>query len=65
MPDYGNFPSSPGYLYPAGTLDGMNGVNADGTVQFPAQVIGEWLHRRWRVGVPSAHARSQARHSRS
>jgi hypothetical protein len=32
-----------GYLYEVGTLQDGNGVNADGTPQFPDKVIGEWI----------------------
>lgn len=32
-----------GYIYEAGTLDGTNGVNADGSPEFPDKVIGEWI----------------------
>ncbi|MBV7339112.1 hypothetical protein KFU94_65035 [Chloroflexi bacterium TSY] len=32
-----------GYLYEAGTLDGSNGVNPDGSPEFPDKVIGEWV----------------------
>jgi hypothetical protein len=32
-----------GYLYKAGTLNGSNGVNPDGSPEFPDLVIGEWI----------------------
>jgi hypothetical protein len=32
-----------GYLYEYGTLDGGNGVNPDGSPEFPDEVIGEWI----------------------
>ena len=32
-----------GYLYEYGTLIDGNGVNADGSPEFPDQVIGEWI----------------------
>jgi hypothetical protein len=32
-----------GYLYEAGTLSGEDGVNADGSPQYPDKVIGEWI----------------------
>ncbi len=32
-----------GYLYPAGTLTDSNGVNPDGSPEFPELVIGEWI----------------------
>ena len=46
LPAYGCEVVAQGYLYPAGTLtceDGeCNGVNADGSPEFPDQVIGTW-----------------------
>ncbi|MDN5932138.1 MAG: hypothetical protein L0I24_13910 [Pseudonocardia sp.] len=39
-----------GYRCPEGTLDGTNGVNPDGTPDFPDQVIGEWLCRGYSIG---------------
>ena len=41
-PDYGNAFVTQGYIYPEGTLDGHNGVNPDGSPEFPELVIGEW-----------------------
>ncbi|WP_420629150.1 hypothetical protein [Candidatus Leptofilum sp.] len=32
-----------GYIYPAGTLTDSNGVNPDGSPEFPEKVIGEWI----------------------
>lgn len=32
-----------GYLYPVGTLNDSNGVNPDGSPEFPDKVIGEWI----------------------
>ena len=43
MPAHGSSFVTKGFVYPAGTLDGSNGVNADGTPEFPEAVIGEWL----------------------
>ena len=37
-PAYGNAFVTQGYIYPAGTLDGTNGVNADGSPEFPELV---------------------------
>jgi hypothetical protein len=42
FPAYGNAFVTQGYIYPAGTLTDSNGVNADGTPEFPDKVIGEW-----------------------
>lgn len=41
-PAYGNPFVTQGYIYPAGTLTDSNGVNADGSPEFPDEVIGEW-----------------------
>jgi hypothetical protein len=32
-----------GYIYEPGTLNGSNGVNPDGSPEFPDHVIGEWI----------------------
>jgi hypothetical protein len=50
MPGYGTSFVTHGYLYPAGTLNESNGVNADGSPEFPDQVLGEWICRGWFVG---------------
>ena len=50
MPGYGTSFVTHGYLYPAGTLSESNGVNADGSPEFPDQVLGEWICRGWFVG---------------
>ena len=50
MPAYGNSFITRGYIYPAGTLSESNGVNADGSPEFPDQVLGEWVCRGWFVG---------------
>jgi hypothetical protein len=42
FPAYGNAFVTQGYIYPAGTLTDSNGVNPDGTPEFPDKVIGEW-----------------------
>ena len=40
-----------GYIYPAGTLSATNdGINADGSPQFPQDVVGEWTCYGWYVG---------------
>ncbi len=47
MPKDGSAFITRGYLYPAGTLTcddtGCNGVNKDGSPEFPDKVIGEWI----------------------
>jgi hypothetical protein len=50
MPAYGATFITSGYIYPAGTLDGSNGVNADGSPEFPDKVLGQWVCRGWFVG---------------
>lgn len=32
-----------GYIYESGTLNGSNGVNPDGSPEFPERLIGEWI----------------------
>jgi hypothetical protein len=49
-PAYGNEFITEGYIYRAGTLNGTNGVNADGSPEFPALVIGRWTCRGWFTG---------------
>lgn len=49
-PAYGNEFVTEGYIYPEGTLNGTNGVNPDGTPEFPNKVIGRWTCRGWHVG---------------
>lgn len=43
FPAHGSGFVTQGYVYPAGTLDGSNGVLADGSAEFPELVIGEWI----------------------
>lgn len=50
LPDYGNPFVTQGYIYPAGTLDGHNGVNPNGSPEFPDKVIGEWTCRGYFIG---------------
>lgn len=47
LPQYGNSFVTQGYIYPEGTLDGSNGVKANGEPEFPEKVIGEWTCRGW------------------
>lgn len=49
-PVHGSTFITQGYLYPAGTLDGSDGVNADGSPEFPDKVIGIWICRGWVLG---------------
>ena len=53
-PLYGNEFITMGYLYPEGTLtcdsdNNCNGVNPDGTPEFPDRVIGIWTCRGWHI----------------
>ena len=58
LPAHGTSYVSQGYIYPAGTLtDGADGVNADGSPEFPEQVLGQWSCYGWYVG-DGAHATS-------
>lgn len=50
LPAYGNEFITEGYIYPQGTLNGANGVNPDGSPEFPNKVIGRWFCRGWHVG---------------
>ncbi len=50
FPAYGNGFVTQGYIYPEGTLDGSDGVNPDGSPEFPDQVIGEWTCWGYFVG---------------
>ncbi|MEL6382069.1 MAG: hypothetical protein AAFQ89_06290 [Cyanobacteria bacterium J06626_18] len=58
FPAYGNAFVTRGYIYPAGTLNGSNGVNPDGSPQFPDLVLGEWVCRGWFIGADGAAASS-------
>ena len=44
-----------GYIYPEGTLGEGNGVNADGSPEFPDKVIGQWSCWGWHLAA-SGHA---------
>lgn len=55
MPKHGSTFITQGYIYPAGTLNGGNGVLPDGSPEFPELVLGEWTCRGWFVGE-GAHA---------
>ncbi|MGF1471739.1 MAG: hypothetical protein ACFB50_08370 [Rubrobacteraceae bacterium] len=50
LPEYGNSFVTQGYIYPEGTLDGSNGVKANGEPEFPDKVIGGWTCRGWFIG---------------
>jgi hypothetical protein len=50
MPAYGNPFVTEGVLYPVGTLNGSNGVTADGEPEFPEKVIGRWACRGYMIG---------------
>jgi hypothetical protein len=59
MPKHGSAFITQGYIYPAGTLNGTNGVLPDGSPEFPDKVLGEWTCRGWFVG-DGAHAETGA-----
>lgn len=50
MPGYGSAFVTQGYIYPAGTLNGTNGVLANGEAEFPELVLGEWTCYGWMIG---------------
>ena len=50
LPAYGNAFVTQGYIYPYNTLTDSNGVNADGSPEFPELVIGEWTCRGYFIG---------------
>ena len=43
MPADGSSFITRGYVYEAGTLESGNGVNPDGSPEFPDKVVGEWI----------------------
>jgi hypothetical protein len=57
MPGYGSAFVTQGYIYPAGTLNGSNGVLANGAPEFPDLVLGEWTCYGWMIGE-GAHTQS-------
>lgn len=57
MPAYGNPFITQGYIYPAGTLNGTNGVLSNGEPEFPDQVLGEWTCYGWFI-ADGAHTQS-------
>jgi hypothetical protein len=50
FPDHGSPFITQGYLYPAGTLDNTDGINPDGSPEFPDKVVGTWNCRGWIYG---------------
>lgn len=50
FPAYGNAFVTQGYIYPAGTLAADDGVNPNGSPEFPEKVIGEWTCRGYFIG---------------
>jgi hypothetical protein len=56
LPTHGTSYLSYGYIYPVGTLvNGADGVNANGSPEFPDKVLGLWASYGWYVGS-GAHA---------
>jgi hypothetical protein len=43
-----------GYIYPAGTLKGTDGVLEDGSPEYPDKVLGQWTCYGWWVGAGEA-----------
>jgi hypothetical protein len=50
MPGYGSAFVTQGYIYEEGTLNGSNGVLADGSPEFPDKVLGTWTCYGWMIG---------------
>jgi hypothetical protein len=50
QPTLGGAFTTHGYIYPAGTLDGSNGVLPSGEPEFPDLVIGEWTRQSYFAG---------------
>ncbi len=50
LPAYGNAFVTQGYIYEAGTLTGTDGINPDGSPEFPANVVGTWTCYGYFVG---------------
>src|SRR5262245_48598368 len=50
LPAYGSAFVTQGYIYPAGTLDGTNGVLETGEPEFPDLVIGTWYCYGYLIG---------------
>jgi hypothetical protein len=57
MPGYGSAFVTQGYIYPVGTLNGTNGVLADGKPEFPDKVLGKWTCYGWMIG-DGAHTKT-------
>jgi hypothetical protein len=58
MPKDGSAFITRGYLYPAGTLKGDgDGVNKDGSPQYPEKVIGEWICQGYMINE-AAHTKT-------
>ena len=56
LPAHGNTYISTGYIYPDGTLsETVDGVNVDGSPEFPDKVLGQWYCYGWYIG-DGAHA---------
>ncbi len=50
MPQYGTPFVTQGYIYPAGFLNGSNGVLSNGEPEFPDEVLGEWTCYGYMIG---------------
>ena len=62
FPAYGNAFVTGGYLYPEGTLGDSDGVNPDGSPEFPDRVIGRWFCRGHFVADGAATAEVAVSH---
>jgi hypothetical protein len=51
LPDHDTPFIAQGYIYPAGTLTGTDGVLPDGSPEFPDKVLGQWTCYGWWVGA--------------
>ena len=49
-PAYGGEFITQGFIYPKGTLEMGQGVDAEGNPEFPDLVIGTWFCRGWHIG---------------
>lgn len=59
FPAYGAEFVTQGYIYPAGTVEeGHDGINPDGSPEYPDKVIGLWTCRGWHIG-DGAHSEGQ------
>jgi hypothetical protein len=58
MPADGSSFITRGYIYEAGTLQESNGVNADGSPEYPEKVVGEWICQGYMIN-DAGHAKGR------